>query len=450
MRKSCYSWDDIKMIYEHPHLLGHLCGKTLLTELHSDWMKWGHNSMERRGLMAHRGSYKSTCLTEVGVIYRLLRNPEDLICICRKGHLAALEMIREIMNLMESPPIYELLLFAWFANERGEIPDKAEWHFDVRQSGKLNLSVRKTHTKECNVEGMGLGSNSVGRHYNFLVLDDITGPADRTYQRERENTVVVAAEMISNILNRGMPCLVLGTAWFSSDALALLEEQGMPFRKYPYTVTGLMTEEQVAEARRTQPGPLFDCNYLLEFTSSADMIFSSPVMGEWDKRNVTDIKALVDAAYSPTGDYCALAIAGRLPNNRVCMMVFMEQIHIKDWIPFMLQKLSQYGCHVLYAETNGDHRLALDAIDAHPLARTYGIYTQGYAESQNKQLKISTVLYEAWNHIVWDTKMEPDCMEQILDWSSDTKSNDDVPDACASLLREGKYIVGQNYMALYR
>lgn len=450
MRTSPYTWKDVELIYEHPHLLGHLAGKTLLTELHSIWMKWGHDTSERRGLLAHRGSYKSTCLTEIGVIYRLMKDPEDLICICRKSFSAASEMVREIMLIMESPAIYELLLFVWFADSKGRIPDKAEWHFDVRQASKLNLNIRKSHTKECSIEGMGLGGNSVGKHFNALILDDVTGPADRIFETERNFTTTVVAEMISNILNRGKPCLVLGTSWFRTDCLALLEQQGIPFKKYPYTVTGLMTEEQVAEARRTQPGALFDCNYNLSFSSSEDMIFSEPHMGDWDLRNVTDIKALIDAAYSPSGDYCALAIIGRLPNNKLCAMGFMEQVHVKDWIPFILEKLAQYNCHTLYAETNGDHGLVLDAVNEHPLARSYGVFTYGYAESQNKQIKIATLLYEAWHHIVWDKRIAPECLEQICDWSSDTKTNDDMPDAMASLLREGRYVASASYMDLYK
>lgn len=36
--KSIYTWDDVKEIREHPHLLGLLAGKDKLTELHSKWM----------------------------------------------------------------------------------------------------------------------------------------------------------------------------------------------------------------------------------------------------------------------------------------------------------------------------------------------------------------------------------------------------------------------------
>lgn len=55
---SLYTWDHVKLIREHPHVLGHLVGKTLLTDIHSEWIHYIWSKHRERALMAHRGSYK--------------------------------------------------------------------------------------------------------------------------------------------------------------------------------------------------------------------------------------------------------------------------------------------------------------------------------------------------------------------------------------------------------
>jgi hypothetical protein len=449
MRRSCYSWDDIKMIYEHPHLLGHLCGKTLLTELHSTWMKYCLYSKEKRGLMAHRGSYKSTCITEVGTILCLMRDPEETIMIVRKAYTLAAEMMREIMNLMESPPIYELLLFTWFANAKGEIPDKAEWHFDIRKEGKLNLSVRKKHTKEPNIMGMGLGGNFVGSHVTRLIFDDATGIDDRLYDAEREFTKMIVAELMSNVINRGYPVTAVSTPWHREDAMAMLESQGVPFKKFPVDTTGLMTPEQIEEVKRNQTEVMYDVNYRLIFTSSGDMLFSSPHKGIWDRRNVKQICAHIDCSFGGA-DNTALTIAARLPNDKINMVGFLYKGHVKDLLPEIFERMGSYNAHELYIESNGDHGYTLDSILEHPLAKSYAIWGHSYVESTQKQLKIAKVLYDKWLFIQWAEETDSEYLIQICDWTEMSKLHDDAPDSAASLLQQAGFAAGADYMALYR
>ena len=65
-----------------------------------------------------------------------------------------------------------------------------------------------------------------------------------------------------------------------------------------------------------------------------------------------------------------------------------------------------------------------------------------YRETQNKQIKISTYLYDKWHHIQWDEKSDLDYMNQVLDWTETTKAHDDAPDSAASILREAKLAKG--------
>jgi hypothetical protein len=86
MAKNIYDWSHLRKIKQTPHLLGHLCGKTKLTQLHSDWIRYTWDSKVDVGLMGHRGSYKSTSVLEIGALYYLLFHPNARLFIVRKTY----------------------------------------------------------------------------------------------------------------------------------------------------------------------------------------------------------------------------------------------------------------------------------------------------------------------------------------------------------------------------
>lgn len=452
-----YNWDIVRAIVRDPKLLGHLCGKTLLEDIHSQWIHWAHDVQEDSLLQASRGSFKTTAIIEIGIMYRLLRNPDATIAIVRKSYSAAAEVIKAVCSMMEQPAVYELFRFVWFADKYGSVPTTAEWHFSVRKEGKINLSVRKDFTPECSVEALGLDSRFTGRHYNdCIILDDITDLSDRLYASERNYTKLVASEIRANIASPGCTSIFTGTAWHERDCLTELKEQGIRHIVYPYQILPFMSTDKIEQARKANGSLLFACNYELRFDSDADRIFTDPVTTpHWDFANVHNVKAHIDAAYSSPGDmdrdYCALTIMGELPGNKLMCVGWVEQVHAKDWIPHILEKMGKYRAKVLYAEDNSDKGFLLDSIRDDPRAASMGIFTQGYHEHTNKQAKISTALYGAWKNILFCEEGDPMYLEQILSWNeTDKDGHDDAPDSCASLIREGGYYGSSDYLALYQ
>ena len=79
-------------------------------------------------------------------------------------------------------------------------------------------------------------------------------------------------------------------------------------------------------------------------------------------------------------------------------------------------------------ECNGDQGYTLKTILEDPTAKSYGIWGHEYRETQNKQIKISTYLYDKWHHIQWDEKSDLDYMNQVLDTDRDGKAHDDAPE----------------------
>lgn len=446
--KSAFTWEDIALLKKYPHLIGHMAGMKDLTPLHSKWIKDIHDAKTDKALMASRSSYKTSSISIIGSVYRLMWNPDQTIFIIRKSYSAAAEVVKAILNVMESPAIYALLLHCWFADENNNIPNKAFWKFSVRKDGQLNLSIRKTHSPESNITAIGLDSSITGKHCDFALLDDFVTFQDRLYKAEREYTKTILGEIRANIVKKTGYSAMIGTKWHEQDAWKDIEVEGIQIDKYPYQMLSFISEEEIAKARKTQTPALFACNYELSWESGEDMIFSEPNKGVWDRRNVTDIAAHIDAAYGGK-DTCALSIAGRLPDKKFCVVGFVFHGHVKDWIPTIIQKMQIYGARRLYAENNADKGYTLDMIKAHPLADTYDFWTTSYVENTHKQTKIATVLFDVWNKIEFDEGTEDEYLDQITSWNETTREGDDCPDSLASLMREARFASNANYMNLY-
>ena len=53
----------VSLLRNEPYKIGQLCGFKDLTELHNEWLKMMIYGDEEFTLLAHRGSYKTTCLS---------------------------------------------------------------------------------------------------------------------------------------------------------------------------------------------------------------------------------------------------------------------------------------------------------------------------------------------------------------------------------------------------
>lgn len=432
-----YTWDQVKLIYKYPHLLGHLMGKDKLTPMHSDWIHyiWTPESGTKT-LQGHRGSFKSTALIDVGIPWWLAFHPSDRIALVRKTYTSAADELRTIANLMLQENVKEFFSLIWGVKD---------WGFTIQRSGKLELSVKESKTKESSIEALGLDSSIVSKHYDFVILDDVSDIKDRQSAAERDKTKLIVSEIRSNIIDRGKPVRLFGTPWHRND---VFEDLPTPV-KYPIGVTGLISDEEKAIIMASTPPTQYAINYELTFQNDADNLFSDPHYDAWDFGYKSEVVAHIDAAYGGK-DHCALTIMKPVANNRIHAVGFMEKCHIKDWIPFVLEKLKQYRAKKLFMENNTDRGFSLEAITTHPEAVEYGIWPKPYAESMKKEEKIAKYLYEGWNRIAWAPETDPNYMEEIVDWTVEADSFDDCPDSAASILKEAGLVKLKNYRNLYR
>lgn len=423
-----YTWEDVKKIRKYPHLLGLLAGKDKLTLLHSYWIRTLFDSKKEIVFMAHRGAYKTTSI-EIGIIYYLAFHPNARVALIRKSYTKAAESVRNIANMMLIPEIKAFLEFVW----------GTDWKFTMRREGKLDLSVKKTYTKEVSLTAKGIDSAITGDHYDFAVADDCEDLKDRVSEAEREKTILVMNEFRSNILDRGCHMVFVGTPWHRKGLYSTLP----PAIKFPIHTTGLISPEEEADIRNKTTPTLFAINYKLEFENDEDMLFKDPYIGKWRGKELKNIRAHVDAAFD--GDhYCALTIMGKTPEGKLNAVGFVYQGNIKDWFAEIAKKLVLYGCNRLYIEDNADKGYSADVLKLNPVMKENHIWVNVYHEKTNKDTKIATYLGEVWKDIEWAEETDSLYLEQCMDWRPKSLP-DDAPDSAASLVREGNFSVTKTW-----
>ena len=92
----------VDFLLTNPYKMGHLLGFTRLTELHNGWIKEMIRGKEDKTLQAHRGSYKTTCVSiALSLIVVLLPNCKTLFM--RKTDNDIKEVISQVKKILQSP-----------------------------------------------------------------------------------------------------------------------------------------------------------------------------------------------------------------------------------------------------------------------------------------------------------------------------------------------------------
>jgi hypothetical protein len=173
-----FSAKEVDMILKHPHLLGHLIGKTKLTQQHSDWIHYLWCNEEHCSIQAHRGSYKTTSVAEVGSIWWHLFHPSDRIALVRKPYTEASKTLGAIARYYQLEVIQALFTFV-----QGFCPRMLE-----RKENRLVFNFKREITKEGSLDAWGTDQQMTGNHYDKILTDDIVVLKDRLSKAEREKT----------------------------------------------------------------------------------------------------------------------------------------------------------------------------------------------------------------------------------------------------------------------
>ena len=222
------------LLMEKPAEAARLCGLTRLTDtLHGRWIRervFGQGDMT---LLAHRGSYKTTCLS-FAMAVMLVVYPRKNLLFLRKTDSDVLEVLRQVKLLLATDAMQELTGRIYGSPVqvlRGDM-----W--------SVNTDCYAAIRGAPQLLGLGTGGSMTGKHADIILTDDIVNLQDRISAVERKRICGVYQEL-QNIRNPGGRILNTGTPWHPDDAFRLMP----PPEKYDCYQTGLLTKDAIAKLR---------------------------------------------------------------------------------------------------------------------------------------------------------------------------------------------------------
>ena len=399
----------IKLLLERPAVLGHALGFTKLQVMHNEWIVDMVRGTEDKTLQAHRGSYKTTCVSiALAIIIILLPNKKTLFL--RKTDTDVKEIIRQVQNILRSDEIKTLV----------RIIHGVELQLTAESATEINTNLPTDKKGTSQLVAIGINGSLTGKHYDRIFTDDIVNVKDRLSKAERDHTKVIYQEL-QNVRNRGGRIYNTGTPWHKDDAFSIMPS---PIR-YDCYHTGLIDKDQLAEIRASMTSSLFAANYELRHIASDDVIFFDPQTGA-DPAFVENGDCHIDAAYGGE-DFTAFTIFAK-KDGKYYLFGKLWQRHVDDVMPEIEQYYRAFLCGKAFCEDNGDKGyLAKDL-------RKRGIRCVVYHEKQNKFIKITSYLKSVWKDVVFVSGTDQEYIAQICDYNENAE-HDDAPDSAACAVR---------------
>ena len=322
----------LDLIRYRPYLIGKAVGFDKLTELHNSWIVSMVFGREDQTLQAHRGSYKTTCVS-VALSLIMILYPNRKILFMRKTDNDVKEVVEQVKKILLHPFIREIVRLLW----------GVELVLVRANSTELITNLTDDPRGTSQLVGMGIGTSLTGKHFDIIFTDDIVNVKDRVSRAEREHTKLIYQEL-QNIKNRGGRIYNTGTPWHKEDCFSLMPNAG----KWDCYSTGLMTEEEIGYVRDHMLGSLFSANYELKHRAAEDVIFRDPRIGAEPELAFNGI-AQIDAAYHGE-DYTALTIIKKT-DGKYYVFGKMWRKHVEDVEYEIIKYRKKFLAGKIYCET---------------------------------------------------------------------------------------------------
>lgn len=377
---------------------------------HNEWMQEIIFGKGDYTLMAHRGSYKSSCLS-VCIALIMLIKPDINILFFRKTDTDVSEMITMVEKAINSRVFQNLSNLIY-----GE-----PFYCVKRASDSITTNKYISASGADQLHGLGIKTSITGKHADLVITDDICNINDRVSKAEREKTKTQFQEL-RNICNRGGRIVSLGTKWHGEDVFTLMKN----IHVYTYKDTGLISAEKVEELKKDMIPSLFACNYELRIVASEDVIFTDPVTGG-DPALCQQGLMHVDSAFFGE-DYTAWSIVNR-HGGKYYVYGQIRRKHVEDCYGEIKSDYDRFMCKKLYNEDNADKGFVAKEF------RKLHLKVVTYTEHQNKYLKIVTYLKAIWGDVIFVDGTDKNYIQQICDFYEEAE-HDDAPDSLSSIARE--------------
>lgn len=189
------------LVLNHPVQFGIESGFEDLEDIHNEWIKSFLFSEEDETLLAHRGSYKTTCLS-IAIAILLVMFPNQTIIFMRKTDTDVMEIVLQVQKLLQSD------IFQAFS--------EALWGKSVTllkaTTTEIDTNLKESNKGTSQLLALGIGASITGKHADIVITDDIVNLKDRVSRAERERTKTQYQEL-QNVKNRGGRFINTGTPW---------------------------------------------------------------------------------------------------------------------------------------------------------------------------------------------------------------------------------------------
>lgn len=402
--------EHLDVLINEPYKIGQWLGFEDLTELHNEWLKLMMFSEEDETLLAHRGSYKTTCLS-IAIAILMVIMPNLIIIFIRKTDDDVKEVIQQVSKILKSD-----LMKMFVKKIYGKSLELVE-----ESSFRITTNLMTSTKGASQLLGLGIKTSMTGKHADLVITDDIVNLKDRVSKPERD-LIKTAYMELQNIKNRGGRILNTGTPWHKEDAIT-----GMPNKHiYDCYSTGLISRDKLEQIRQSMTSSLFAANYELKHIADADALFGNPAFIN-DESLIYDGIAHIDAAYG--GDDSTAFTIMKDRDGKLVTFGKKWDKHVDECLDEIMLLCDYYRAGTIHCENNADKGYLKKEI------KNRGRFAKDYHEDMNKYIKISTYLKKYWSDIVFLESSDPDYINQILDYTENAE-HDDSPDSCASLVRK--------------
>lgn len=398
-----------ELLIHSPIAFGHAVGFDKLGALHNAWIQDMVRGSEDKTLQAHRGSYKTTCVSiALAEIIVLLPNLKTLFM--RKTDADVKEVVRQVRNLLLSPYMEALC---------EKIHGKPLILTTVSATEiSTNLAADNKGTSQ--LVACGVNGSLTGKHFDRIFTDDIVNVQDRISRAERDHTKTIYQEL-QNIRNRGGRIFNTGTPWHKEDAFSMMPN----IEKHDCYSTGLISGDELQTIKSSMTSSLFAANYELRHIASDDVIFDTPQMGAEPCLAEQGI-CHIDAAYGGD-DFTAFTIA-RKKGATYYLYGRLWHKHVDNCMDEIIRLRKSFNAGEIYCETNADKGYLAKAL------RAKGERAVTYHENMNKFLKITSYLKAEWRNVVFVVGTDDAYIDQICDYNENVE-HDDAPDSAASIVK---------------
>ena len=402
----------LDLLLNRPVDYAKMLGFTKLGHLHNQWIIDMVRGKEDKTLMAHRASYKTTCVS-IALAEIIILLPRLKTMFMRKTDTDIKEVIKQVQKILVDPHTLYIVQCIYGINLK----------LTIQTANEISTNLANDVKGTSQLIGIGTGGSLTGKHYDRIFTDDIINLQDRISKAERDRTKLVYQEL-QNIKNRGGRIFNTLTPWHKEDASMLMPEP----ERFDCYHTGLITKEELEKIRQSMSPSLFAANYELRHIAAENALFETPPQFFDKPELLRDGIAHVDAAYGGE-DYTAFT-CGKRVGDTLYMYGRMWHTHVDTCIDRILDDAERLMCAPIYCEDNADKGFLAKEIKR----KKPEMPTRKYHEKENKYQKISEYLRKWWSNIRWLDGTDPDYLAQIMDYTEEAE-HDDAPDSAACICR---------------